>query len=130
MSYLLFLDDERMPKDVTWVGMPAVSESAWTIVRSYNDFAACIQKLGVPQFVAFDHDLGDNAYAALARGDEDFQGEKTGFDCAIWLVDYCHDNDLQFPQFQVHSMNPIGAKKIRDYIMNASLVNFIRTHND
>lgn len=125
MSYILFLDDERVPKDVTWVRLPTVYGDAWTIARSYNEFVSCIQKLGVPQFVTFDHDLGDNAYAALARGDEDFQGEMTGFNCAMWLVDYCHDNDLQFPQFQVHSMNPVGAKKIRDYIEDAVRHNYI-----
>ena len=126
MSYLLFLDDERLPKDVTWVGLPAVFESAWTLVRSYDMFVSCIRKLGVPRFVTFDHDLGDNAYAAAARGDEDFQGEKTGLDCARWLVDYCHDNDAPFPPFRVHSMNPSGAKRIRDCIQDAVRHDYIR----
>ena len=126
-NYYLFLDDERTPKDVTWVKLAPVYEGGWNVVRSYNDFVYAIQKFGAPFYVSFDHDLGDNAYAAAARGDEDYQGEKTGFDCAMWLVDYCHENDILFPNYQVHSMNPIGAKKIRDYIMNASLVGFIRT---
>lgn len=70
-------------------------------------------------FVTFDHDLGDNAYAALARGDENFGDEKTGFHCAVWLVEYCADHKTPFPKYQVHSMNPVGAKKIRGYIENA-----------
>jgi hypothetical protein len=126
MSYLLFLDDDRLPRNVTWVGMPAVSESAWTIVRSYDEFISCIQKIGVPQFVSFDHDLGDNAYAAAARGDEEYGGEKTGFHCAEWLVNYCHDNDKEFPIFQVHSMNPSGGKRIRDCIQDAVRHDYIR----
>jgi hypothetical protein len=131
MGYHLFLDDDRTPDGVTWVKIPQHRPPEhtvpWMLARSYHTFIQHVLDYGVPAYVSFDHDLGDNAYAAAVRGDEDYQGEKTGFDCAMWLVNYCHDNDLQFPQFQVHSMNPIGAKKIRDYIMNASLVGFIRT---
>ena len=123
MNYSLFLDDERVPSQVTWVKIP--EQKTWILARSYDEFIDRVKRYGVPLYVSFDHDLGDHDYAAAARGDEDFHGEKTGFDCAMWLVDYCHENDIQFPQYQVHSMNPVGAKKIRDYIMNASLVGFI-----
>lgn len=46
----------------------------------------------------------------------DYGSEKTGYDCAKWLVDFCIDNKLKFPNYQVHSLNPIGSKRIRDYI--------------
>ena len=46
-------------------------------------------------------------------------GEKTGFHCAKWLVDYCLDNDLRLPPFQVHSANPVGRQNIQSYLDNA-----------
>ena len=44
--------------------------------------------------------------------------EKTGYDCAKWLVDYCMDNGLKLPEFEVHSMNPAGGENIRMYLEN------------
>ena len=38
--------------------------------------------------------------------------EKTGYECAIWLVDYCMDNNLKLPNYYCHSMNPVGKDKI------------------
>jgi hypothetical protein len=32
------------------------------------------------------------------------------------LVEYCMNNNLEFPDYQVHSMNPIGRENIRSYI--------------
>ena len=39
--------------------------------------------------------------------------EKTGNDCAKWLLEYCYENDLKLPQCMVHSANPVGADNIR-----------------
>ena len=47
--------------------------------------------------------------------------EKTGYDCAKWLVEYCLDNDLSLPKYQVHSMNPVGKKNILDYLSNFNI---------
>lgn len=38
--------------------------------------------------------------------------EKTGYECAKWLVSYCIDNKLKLPSYYVHSMNPVGAENI------------------
>lgn len=133
MSYHLFLDDERSPRDVTWVNIPRVP---YDIVRNYDEFVACIRIWGkLPVFVTFDHDLADehyrhmltdttlNRHTAFIADDEgglnvtfDYGAEKTGFDCAKWLVQYCIDNKLKFPEYEVHSMNPVGAERIRQYI--------------
>lgn len=44
----------------------------------------------------------------------DINVEKTGYDCAKWLIDYCIDNDLELPKkVLVHSMNPTGAENIK-----------------
>lgn len=140
MGYHLFLDDERMPSQVTWVKIPYV---VWEVVRNYDEFVETITSHGVPKFVTFDHDLADEHYKVMSQevaahdkkftfwmpgDDEEFEGlnmtfdygsEKTGYDCAKWLVDYCADNGKKFPEYQVHSMNPVGSKRIRDYIENA-----------
>lgn len=102
--YHLFLDDERIPQQVTWVQLPVLENTPsneWLVVRSFTDFVHCIETKGLPLFIAFDHDLGE-------MGDN----EKTGFSCAKWLVDYCLDNNVNCPDFQVHSKNPQGASNI------------------
>lgn len=102
--YHLFLDDERMPQQVTWVQLPSLEDfpsKEWLIVRSFADFVDCIETKGLPLFISFDHDLGEVG-----------NNEKSGFSCAKWLVDYCLDNNEICPDFQVHSKNPQGASNI------------------
>lgn len=118
-GYHIFLDDERYPADVTWKKLPDVDPRAWFIPRNYDQFTSLITSFGVPGFVSFDHDLGWAAMQAAIRGDENYGEEKTGYHCAVWLVHYCADHQVPFPEYQVHSMNPVGAEKIRGYIENA-----------
>ena len=117
MSYYLFLDDERFPQDVTWVKLPPHN---WTIVRNYADFVRTIENKGLPAEIAFDHDLGFEHYAALHTASKPGNGiidyssfkEKTGLECAKWLIVFCLEKNLPFPKFYVHSMNPIGKQNI------------------
>lgn len=110
----LFLDDERNPINVTWVPMPNVN---WTIVRSFEEFKDAIRKNGLPELISFDHDLGDEAYQEAFKNnlktfDYTKVKEKTGYDCAIWLVNYCLDRRIPLPKYLVHTMNPIGGENI------------------
>lgn len=116
MTYKLFLDDERYPGQVTWIKFAV---GPYVIVRSYDEFVKYITENGVPSVVSFDHDLADQHYKAMASGSNDYGPEKTGYDAAKWLVALCQDNDLEFPEYYVHSMNPIGARNIQSYIENA-----------
>ena len=50
----LFLDDERVPQDVTWVVYPKNIE--WTVVRSYDEFFHEFHR-GQFQVISFDHDI-------------------------------------------------------------------------
>lgn len=123
MSYHLFLDDERNPYKVTWIRLP---DAVWEVVRSYDQFVEAINILGVPGFVSFDHDLADEHYVKMltdhdADSEIDYGSEKTGYDCAKFLVDFCADNGHKFPEYAVHSMNPIGSERIRAYIENAKI---------
>ena len=44
--------------------------------------------------------------------------EKTGYDSAKWLIDYCLDNNLDLPLCFIHSMNPAGKENIEMLLNN------------
>jgi len=116
-DYNLFLDDVRIPTHVTWVEIPA--NQHYTVVRNYQEFVDIITLRGVPQFVSLDHDLADIHYGHGLNNDEipyDSYEEKTGYDAAKWLVNYCMERGIKHPPYIVHSMNPIGKKNIESYI--------------
>ena len=124
----LFLDDIRNPKD--GIGLVPSNlnqfywENDWDIVRSYDEFVSYITKNGLPDFISFDHDLADEHYVHyMELQKRHLEGslptEKTGFECAKWLVDFCLDNGFQIPNTIVHSANPVGKKNIETYLLNA-----------
>lgn len=100
----LYLDDIRNPKT-----------EGWTVVRSYNEFVNFIKVNGIPDEVSFDHDLAFTDFDTSPTGE--FQ-EKTGYDAAKWLCDYCWTNGLPVPKWNVHSANPVGRQNIEDLMKN------------
>jgi hypothetical protein len=114
------LDDIRSMSDVRkYTKLPDVPNEHWVVVRSYNELVDCINKLGLPTFVSLDHDLNDAHYSHGLRGDNipyDQYAEKTGYDCAKWLVDYCMKKGVKHPPYVVHSMNPVGKQNIISYV--------------
>jgi hypothetical protein len=125
MSYRLFLDDVRDPYKVTWVQMPL---GPWVIARDYAEFCGIIETKGVPEFVAFDHDLADEHYRpSMYNPDRHYSNyytdgtfrEKTGYDCAKWLIEYCFEKKLPLPARVCHSMNPIGRENIQKLFESA-----------
>jgi len=115
MSYKLFLDDVRRPATAySYMELPILLEPDWIIVRNYYAFISIIQKKGVPNVIAFDHDLADIHYKVQDFNYEDENYEKTGYHCAKWLLDYCLDNNEKPPQrIIIHSMNPYGSANIK-----------------
>lgn len=113
MKYL-FLDDERMPRDVTWVLIGGVGSwgADWQIVRSLEEAKDWVLRNGFPDVISFDHDLGMDHYAG------NYDDGKTGFDFAKWLVEYDMDTNSMPEKFSytVHSKNPIGSENIRELI--------------
>ena len=112
----IYLDDVRIPTD-----------SRWTLVKNYDEFVAEINLVGLDQveFISLDHDLGDEAMVEYYnnvknnyRFDYDSIKEKTGYDCAKWLVQQSIDKDIPLPTVKIHSANPIGAANICGYINN------------
>lgn len=89
----IFLDDIRDP--------PA---GDWVVCRSYDEFVATIERDGFPEFVSFDHDLGDKV--------------PSGKDAANWLVERDLDTNSMPTAFgfYVHSANPPGAENIQNLL--------------
>ena len=103
----LYLDDVRTP-----------NSEGWEIVRSYDEFVLWIQNNGLPEEVSFDHDLADVNYDSLTFSESFKYHEKTGYDCAKWLCEYCWTNGLPIPSWNVHSANPVGRDNIIQLIEN------------
>jgi len=119
----LFLDDVRTIEMV----YTDVNPQDWVIVRNYHEFVNYIQKYGLPSFISFDHDLGlehvkwffnNGGYESLPNPLEADFKEKTGYDAAKWLCEYCQDNNLKLPDYAVHSANPVGRQNIIHYLKN------------
>jgi hypothetical protein len=101
---IIFLDDIRSPlkflKDIDFHTL------IW--VKDYHEFKTAVRNVSMQGlYISFDHDLA---------GTETI--EKTGFDCAKWLVDLCIKHEMKFPEYNVHSANPVGAENIIKYIEN------------
>jgi hypothetical protein len=123
--YHLFLDDDRNPKDVTWIDLPLVE---WIVVRNYEEFVKTINLNGVPSTISFDHDIVEEHYQEYSRIREahfkiplDYSRftEKTGMDCARWLANYCIDRGLPIPIYYVHTLNGPAAANIFSVLESA-----------
>ena len=132
MKQKIYLDDVRTPVNPDWV-----------VVRSYDEFVEKVRELGFEniEVISLDHDLGDTAMNEYFNNvspnytlDYTHITEKTGMDCAKWLVDYYYDHynlaedlisrkrkkviGITFPKVYTHSANPIGSANIMGYINN------------
>jgi len=120
-TYNLFLDDVREPINAFgYTRFHMFYEDEWTIVRNYDEFVDTIkiawEKYShFPEIVAFDHDLADEHYGAPPTA---MFKEKTGMDCAKWLVNFCIEKDLKLPRWYCHSMNPTGRDNINYFLRN------------
>ena len=119
----LFLDDVRFPYEVGNYIYPVEIKALyrlkeWAIVRNYNEFVKYTNENGLPYCISFDHDLADEHYAPEMNDKENYEKlyekftEKTGYDCAKWLIEYLLDNDLKAPYTLCHSLNPAGKENI------------------
>lgn len=121
----LYLDDIRTPKDPNneWVdGIPQ-----WQVVRSYDEFVSHVRLNGLQNYdvISLDHDLGPSAMTEYYKNTSpnyelDYNNiiEKTGYDCAKWLVAESMTKEIPLPQIYVHSANPIGSANIMGYVNN------------
>ncbi len=111
----IYLDDVRTPLEQDWV-----------IVRSYEEFINKVNEIGLEdiELISLDHDLGDSAMSEWHKNvyhnytlNYDNITEKTGYDCAKWLVEQWL-NGRPRVQVYTHSANAIGSANIMGYINN------------
>lgn len=109
-SWNLFIDDERWPKDATWAEWyDAPNRDEWLVARSWGEVVNLIDTYGMPSFISFDHDLGDET-ATL-----------NGYETAQQIVERDMDGKWEIPadfEFAVHSQNPIGKQNIQGILTN------------
>ena len=136
MRFNIYLDDVRTPSP-----NPSTHEvPEWIVVRNYEEFVDKVKELGLENIslISLDHDLGDTAmqeyYTNVSPNyklDYNNIEEKTGYDCAKWIVNHYYDNyetqesrsekkksGIIFPTIYTHSANPIGSANIMGYINN------------
>ena len=108
MKTLLWLDDFRNPFDDQWDRWIRFNskyddyEVTW--VKTYQEFVDEIMCNGLPDLVCFDHDLGTH--------------NGTGYECAKFLVDYCINNNVKLPLYNIQSSNPVGKENIDSLLKN------------
>jgi len=123
---LLWLDDVRNPVERDWLVFSPIGRDVDVVwVKSYFEFTTWIEKNGLPDAICFDHDLGeDESIERVKRGFSKRQARilkkeaKSGMDCAKWLVEYCIDNKLSLPKYNIQSANPVGKENIDSLLKN------------
>jgi hypothetical protein len=120
MKKRIYLDDVRTP-----------IEQDWVVVRNYDEFISKVNELGFNdiELISLDHDLGDSAMSEWHKNvyhnytlNYDNITEKTGYDCAKWLVEQWMDG-RPIVDVYTHSANAIGSANIMGYINNYRHVN-------
>jgi hypothetical protein len=115
MEKVLWLDDLRDPSQgqfKIWLNLAFGENLDVTWVKDYDEFVKYFKKNEMPYAISFDHDLGNELT------DHPELNEKTGLDCAKWIVDYCMNNAVRLPKYFVHSANPVGRENIQSYLDN------------
>ncbi len=91
MSYKLYLDDERIPK-----------ENDFVIARTYEEACNIVSEKGLPSFISFDYWL---------------QERYTGLDFAIWVIMYCLRENIEPSfKFKSHSADKVNGRKITEFL--------------
>jgi hypothetical protein len=113
----LYLDDIRKPL-----------ANHWQVVTNYDEFVSHIRLNGLENYelISLDHDLGEQATNEFYKNTQpnytlnydNIVNEKTGLDCAKWLVAESMTKKIPLPQIYVHSANPIGSANIMGYLNN------------
>ena len=125
----IYLDDVRTPNDPNNEWVNGIEQ--WTVVRSYDEFVAKVNDIGLEniELISLDHDLGDSAMhewktnvANNYKLDYNNITEKTGYDCAKWLVEQWMGGKPVVKVY-THSANAIGSANIMGYINNYKHVN-------
>lgn len=125
-NVLLWLDDIRNPLEDNWLVFSPIDqpyEVVW--VKSYYDFVTWIKNNGLPTAICFDYDLGlvghiERVSNGMSKRKSKLLKplEKTGYDCAKWLVEYCIDKSEKLPLYNIQSANLVGKENINNLLLN------------
>jgi len=115
----IFLDDIRQPSECIHYMHQRIGKlnpiylEDWVVVRNYDEFVDIVtNNINEITHVSFDHDLAEIHYDPRTWTESFKYYEKTGHDCAVWFKDFYTENNKEYPIMFVHSMNPVGTKKI------------------
>ena len=105
MKTLLWIDDVRNPLENDWLVFSPIGKDVDVVwVKSYDEFVDYLTRVDrLPDAICFDHDLGD---------------DKSGYDCAKYLVEFCMDRGLKLPSWNCQSANPVGRENIDGLLNN------------
>ena len=115
MRTRIYLDDIRTPVDPDWI-----------IVRNYDEFVNKVTEIGLEniEIISLDHDLGPSAMAEWHSNvyhnytlNYNNITEKTGMDCAKWLVEQWLDGK-PVVDVVIHSANAVGSANMEGLINN------------
>lgn len=133
---LLFLDDLRNPFRGANGKLPFAEYDVIYWAKDFLQFQLSVSVIEKIDIVSFDHDLHPEHYVPEYLWNDYLESkhyqdnkkytEKTGYDCAKYLLDFCITKRIKFPEWYVHSDNPVGADKIK-YLIKTTLkqVNFL-----
>lgn len=134
---LLWLDDYRDPMKNDWLRFSPIPKEDITQVvwvKSFKEFKKWIIENGFPDAVCLDHDLCEEhmndyrKYQAVGINKIDYKSfnERTGLDCARFLIQLDGFRGKPFPLYASQSANPIGRMNILrelDYYVNETYPN-------
>jgi hypothetical protein len=120
MSYNLFLDNNKTPKDIWNLSKsPEYAVYNWIVVTDYDSFVQIITDKGLPIRISLSHDLSEEHrnISDVKEIPYDKFNNKTGYDCIVWLIEYCIDYNEILPKCKVHSFEKNkGRKNIEDMV--------------
>jgi len=122
----LFLDDVRDPQDCLGYMYNRIGKQSpiyleeWLVVRNYHEFVEAVDKHWCAlTHVSFDHDLAEEHYDESMHADHKVYEElahsfkeKTGVDCAEYLLEKFKKEGKSLPVIYIHSMNPAGCIRL------------------
>jgi hypothetical protein len=104
MIWKLWLDDQSYDSDAPERHAP----EGYIVACSTVEACTNVTIRGLPQFIDFDHDLGENDNAMMFLR----WIESTYF----WLDDEGTVHIPPCPDYKVHSANPVGADNIKSFM--------------
>ena len=125
MEYNIFLDNSRTSTEMFYKFNNPIYKNCITI-KNYKDFVEYIenqfQKDGsYPGFISFDFLLSDVTLSITEDKTIFFNEEcyqETGYECALWVSNFCKSHNLPAPKYFIHDDNAYGRRKISKVFLN------------